>query len=76
MKKTTCKNLRGACDAEIFGKTPEEMAENAKKHGMEMFAAGDQAHIEAGKKMQQLSPEEQQAWYVEFVKNFDSLPNA
>ena len=37
MKKTTCKDLRGACDAIILGETPEEMGENSKKHVMEMI---------------------------------------
>ncbi len=32
MKKATCKELRGTCDAEILGETPQEMADNCQKH--------------------------------------------
>lgn len=76
MKKTTCNALAGACDAEITGATPEEMAENSKKHAMEAVAAGDQAHIDAMEKMRDMSPEDQQKWYEDFKNNFDNLPEA
>lgn len=76
MKKTTCKDLRGACDTEIQGETPEEMGENSKKHVMEMIQSGDEAHIAAVEAMRQLSQEEQEKWYEEFKKRFDSLPDA
>ena len=73
MKKTTCKDLRGACDAEITGETPEEMGENSKKHVMEMMSAGDEAHKVAVQEMMQLSKEDQQKWYEEFKSGFDAL---
>ncbi len=76
MKKTTCNNLRGACDAEITGSTPEEMGTNSKKHVMEMIQSGDQAHIDAVESMKNLTPEDQKAWYDDFVKGFDDLPDA
>ena len=72
MKKTTCRNLRGACDAEIQGKTPEEMGENSKQHVMEMMKSGDEDHKAAIASMQQLSKEEQMKWYEDFKKGFDS----
>ena len=76
MKKTTCRDLRGACDAEIQGETPEEMAEKCKQHVMEMMQSGDEDHKAAVEKMMQLSKEEQEKWYEDFKKGFDSLQDA
>ncbi len=75
MKKATCKDLRGACDAEIQGETPEQMGENCKQHVMEMVGAGDVDHLTAIESMKQLSPEEQQAWYEAFKNGFEALEN-
>ena len=44
MKKTTCRDLRGACDTENQGATAEGMGENSKQHVMEMMQSGDDAH--------------------------------
>jgi len=76
MKKTTCKDLRGACDAVITGNSAEEMAENSKKHVMKMVQTGDKAHLKAMEDMKSLSKESQIKWYNNFVANFDSLPEA
>lgn len=76
MKKTTCRNLRGACDAEIVGETAEQMSENSKQHVMQRIKSGDKDHKAAMESMMMLSQENQQAWYDEFKKDFDSLPNA
>lgn len=76
MKKTTCRALRGACEAEILGATPEEMGAASKAHVMQMMEAGDQAHLDAVAAMKALSPEEQKAWYEGFLKGFDDLPDA
>ncbi|MFV1980643.1 MAG: DUF1059 domain-containing protein [Rhodothermia bacterium] len=76
MKKTTCRNLRGACDAEIQGETPDEMAENCKQHVMEMMGSGDEDHKAAVEGMMELSKEEQEDWYEGFKRDFDSLPDA
>ena len=51
MKTMTCKQLGGACNEEFHANTFEEMAEMSKKHGMEMFQAGDEAHIKAMNEM-------------------------
>ena len=74
MKKATCSDLGGACDAVITGETATEMGENSKKHVMEMIQAGDADHKEAMEKMMSLSPEAQQKWYKDFEDSFDSLP--
>ena len=76
MKKTTCKVLRGACDAEIQGETPEEMGEKCKQHVMEMMQSGDEAHKAAVENYMQLSKEEQEKWYEDFRNGFDSLQDA
>ncbi len=76
MKKTTCRDLRGACDAEIQGATAEEMAENCKQHVMDMMQSDDDAHKAAVASMMELSQDEQQKWFEDFKSGFDSLPDA
>lgn len=76
MKKTTCRDLKGACDLEIVGNTADEMSQNCKNHVMEMLQSGDAAHKTAMEQMMQLSQEDQQKWYEDFKNNFDSLPDA
>ncbi len=76
LKKTTCRRLRGSCDAQILGETTEEMGENCKQHVMEMIQSGDEGHKAAVESMQQLSKEEQVQWYEDFKKDFNSLPDA
>lgn len=73
MKKTSCKNLAGACEAIITGNTPEEMGENSRQHVMKLVQAGDEAHKKAMEAMMTLSPEDQQKWYKEFEDSFNSL---
>lgn len=76
MKKTTCRELRGACDTEIQGETLDEMSQNCQKHVMEQIELGDQAHKAAIDDMVKLSAEEQKQWYEDFKNKFDSLPDA
>lgn len=45
----TCKQLGGACDLMFQAETFEEIAEMSKNHGMEMFRADDEPHLEAMK---------------------------
>ena len=54
METMTCKDLTGACDLEFHAETFDEIAGMSKKHGMEMFEQGDQAHLDAMKKMKAL----------------------
>jgi gluconate kinase len=74
MKKMTCRDLRGSCDVEITGETPEEMGENCKKHVMGLMANGDHSHDEAMEKMTNLSDEERKQWMVDFEKKFQEAP--
>ncbi len=76
MKKTTCRDLRGACDVQIEGETAEEMGENCKQHVMEMMQSEDEDHKEAVESMMQLSKEEQEKWFEDFKNRFESLQDA
>ena len=73
----TCKELGGACDKTFKANTFEEIAEMSKNHGMEMFQAGDEAHLKAMGKMQQLmqSPEAMGEWFEIKRKEFNALPH-
>ena len=76
MKTMTCRQLGGACDKEFHANTFEEMAEKSKKHGMEMYQKGDEAHIHAMNKMQEMmnSPEAMKEWFEKKRREFDALP--
>lgn len=77
MKTMKCKELYGpeSCEVEISGATAEEMMQNSQRHGMEMYMAGDEDHVEVmnvmREKMATISEEEQAAWMVEFERKFD-----
>lgn len=76
MKTMTCKQLGGACDKEFHANSFEEMAEQSKKHGREMFQMGDADHIRAMTEMQERmkSPEFMKDWFESRKREFDSLP--
>ena len=76
MKTMTCKQLGGACEMEFHADTFNEMAEMSKKHGMEMFQKGDEAHLKAMQEMQNLmqSPDAMNKWFAEKQNEFNSLP--
>jgi PHP family Zn ribbon phosphoesterase len=75
MKKMTCKQLGGSCDIEFSGDTFEEIANQSKKHGMEMFQKGDAAHIEAMNEMQKIMKESSDfsKWFESKKEEFNSL---
>jgi hypothetical protein len=75
MKTMTCNQLGGACDLEFHADTFEEMAEQSKKHGMEMFQAGDEDHLKAMNEMQELmqSTDAMTEWFDNKRKEFDAL---
>ncbi len=76
MKTMTCKQLGGACNLEFHADTFEEMTEQSKKHGMEMFHSGDEEHLKAMNEMQELmqSPDAMTKWFENKRKEFDALP--
>jgi hypothetical protein len=65
MKKATCRDMRGACDAEFEGEPPEYMGQS-----------GDEAHKTAMDNMMELRKEEQEKRYEEFRSRFDSSQDA
>lgn len=75
MKTMTCKQLGGACDLAFHAETFESMAEQSKKHAMEMFQQGDAPHLEAMNKMQELmqTPDLVKEWFDNKRKEFDAL---
>ena len=72
----TCQQLGGACELEFHAETFEEMADQSKKHGMEMFQSGDYAHLKAMKVMQaqMQTPDAMNNWFENKRKEFDALP--
>lgn len=77
MKKMTCKQLGGACDFEFFGDSFDEIANQSKKHGMEMIQKGDPAHVEAMSEMQKMmkGPQDFSTWFESKKEEFNSLNN-
>lgn len=77
MKTMTCKQLGGACELEFKASSFDEMAELSKKHGMEMFQQGDEAHLQAMNEMQSLmqNSDAMKAWFDNKRAEFDALPD-
>ena len=75
MKTMTCRQLGGACELEFRADTFEEMAEMSKKHGMEMFQKGNEAHLKAMEEMKGLmsNPEAMKEWFDGKKKEFEAL---
>jgi hypothetical protein len=69
MKKLTCKDFGGPCDAEITGNSFQEMGNNSRMHVIEKIKGGDAAHKAAADKMRNASQEEQMAMMAEYEKN-------
>jgi len=76
MKTMTCKQLGGACDLKFHAATFEEMAEQSKNHGTEMFKQQDPAHLAAMNEMMKRmqDPAQMKAWFEERRKEFEALP--
>lgn len=76
MKQMTCQQLGGVCDVAFQGESFEEIANQSKAHAMEMFAAGDQAHIEKMNEMRELAaqPGAVEKWMAEKMAEFNNLP--
>ena len=70
MKTMTCKQLGGPCDKEFHADTFGEMAELSKKHGMEMYKAGNEEHIKVMNKMREyMNDSSAMKNYMELPKN-------
>ena len=77
MKTMTCRQLGGACDLAFRADSFEDIAEQSKNHGMEMFGQGDAAHLQAMQEMQQLmkDPRAMQTWFEKKKQEFEKLPD-
>ncbi|MCB9426314.1 MAG: DUF1059 domain-containing protein [Flavobacteriales bacterium] len=75
MKKMTCKQLGGACNQVFEARTFKEIVKLSKKHGMEMFKAGDKSHINAMQKMQEIMeyPDLMKEWLEDKQAEFNEL---
>jgi len=77
MKIMKCSQIGGPsdCEVEFKAETFEEIAEQSKQHGMEMFQIGDESHLKAMNeikdKMQ--DPSAMEEWMIEKKKEFNSL---
>ena len=78
MKTMTCRQLGGRCDMAFQASTFEEIAEQSKQHGMDMFRKKDPAHLQAMQEMQDLmkAPDEMQKWFEGKRIEFDNLPES
>ena len=76
MKTMTCKQLGGSCDLEFHADTFEEMADQSKKHSVEIFQSDDEGHLKAMNEMQELMqiPNAMTEWFESKRKEFDGLP--
>ena len=74
----TCKQLGGACEKTFSADSFEEIAEQSRQHGMQMFQQADQAHLKAMNDMreQMKDGKAMQAWMDQKKKEFDSLPDS
>ncbi|MEX0843811.1 MAG: hypothetical protein WD022_00950 [Balneolaceae bacterium] len=72
----TCKQLGGACNQEFTAETFEEIAAQSKKHGVEMFKQGDEAHMKAMQEMSEMmnDPDAMQKWMEKKRLEFEALP--
>lgn len=72
----TCRQLGGACDQLFRGDNFEEIAQQSKRHAIEMIQAKDPAHLEAINKMNNIMQDQvaMHAWVLQKKKEFESLP--
>jgi predicted small metal-binding protein len=75
MKKLTCRDLGGPCDAEFTGESFDEIGKKSREHVIEQMQKGDEVHLSAANKMRSATPEQQRALMVEFKQKFDEAPN-
>mgnify|MGYP001171512154 CR=1 FL=1 len=74
MKKMTCRQLGGACDAEFIAESFDEMARLSQQHSMIKMQEKDVPHLEAANAMRALmvDKEKMEAWMTEKKQAFHS----
>jgi len=75
MKRMTCRDLGGPCDAEFTADTFEDIGKKCHGPVMEQMQKGDEAHLSAANKMRLSTPEQQSAIMTNFKRKFDDAPN-
>ena len=77
MRKITCRELGGACDAELLGNSFEDVARQSQEHGMQMFQEKDDLHLKAMEEIQSFmaSTDAIEKWMKGRQKYFYSLPD-
>lgn len=73
MKKVTCKEMGGPCEAEITGETAEDTATAGYEH---IKGTADEAHKGMKKKIDDSSKEEKAKWMKGFEETFANAPDA
>jgi predicted small metal-binding protein len=75
MKKMTCNDIGGACNAIIQGNTAEEMVNNATEHVIKM-SKKDDGHKRDKEMIDQTQqdPQAGKKWFAEFQVKFAALP--
>jgi hypothetical protein len=76
LRKATCKQLGGVCDIAIVGNSPEQMAQNAKDHVLDMLSDGDAPHRQLVFSLMRLSKKQQNEKYEELVQSFSLFTEA
>ena len=76
MKAMTCKQLGGACDLTFVATSFDNLVEQSKKHGMEMFQKQDVQHLASMRGIQMLmrDPQAMQEFMDTKRAEFDALP--
>lgn len=77
MKTMTCKQLGGACEQKFSVETFEDIAEQSRQHGSEMYKKGDVDHLRAMQEMSEMmnDPEAMQQWMDRKRQEFETLPD-
>ncbi len=68
MKKMTCRDMGGPCDAAMTANTPDEMMEKGMEHVRK-------AHPEMVDDIENMSDEDGKKWNDAFMKKWASTPN-
>ena len=76
MKKMTCSDLGGSCDAELHGETLEELSQDGWKHVKEAAESSDESHKELMAKMESQTEEEKTKWMEDMAPKFEAAEEA
>jgi predicted small metal-binding protein len=75
MKRLTCRDLGGPCDAEFTADSFDEIGRKSREHVMDQMQKGDKAHLAAANNMRSATPEQQKAMMAGFKRKFEEAPN-